>query len=105
MTRPKSPDLVFEDPPEKVRYDWEAIADSLRERPGEWAKVFDNDRASLATAIRLNGIKALPYSRTFEPGTFQVRTRNNTQETDTTPRLCSLYLHYTAEKKKGRAKS
>lgn len=91
-------DVAWEEPPpKKQRYDWDAIADQLRERPNKWAKIFDRDVTSLATAIRINGIKALRKDRGFE-----VRTANNTRET---PRTCTLYLRYNPEKDKANAPS
>jgi len=78
--------LSWEDPPLRTRYDWNAIAAELTKRPGEWAKVFENDRKSLAVAIRVSGISALLPANGFE-----VRTRNNTKDT---PPLCTMYLRY-----------
>lgn len=83
-------------PPRSKRYDWTAIADQLRARPGEWAKVFDNDRTSLATAIRIKGIAALHPDKGFE-----VRTTNNVRLRDERGkelRLCTLYLRYEPSK-------
>lgn len=90
MTKAKS-QITFEEPPDKVRYDWDAIATQLRAKPGEWAKVFENDRTSLATAIRIRGVQALHPDKGFE-----VRTRNNKKFP--TPRTCTLYLRYVPEK-------
>lgn len=68
------------------RYDWDQIARELRADPGEWHLVFRNDRASLATAIRIHGIRIL------DPDLgFQVTTRNNTRGE---PRLCDMYLRW-----------
>jgi hypothetical protein len=84
-------EVTWEDPPPtKKRYDWDSIARQLRERPGEWAKIFDNDRSSLATAIRIRGIKALLPDKGFE-----VRTANNVRGN---PRTCTMYLRYNPEK-------
>jgi hypothetical protein len=84
-------ELTWENPPPKRnKYDWAVIAEQLRDRPGEWAKIFDRDRSSLATAIRIKGIKALHPDKGFE-----VRTANNTRET---PRTCTMYLRYNPEK-------
>ena len=84
-------DVTWENPPPgRQRYDWAAIAEQLRERPLQWAKIFDQDRASLATAIRINGIQALLPEKGYE-----VRTANNTRET---PRTCTMYLRYNPEK-------
>jgi hypothetical protein len=100
MTQQDAPKSVVEweqpPPPRSKRYNWDAIAAQLRERPLEWAKVFDRDRTSLATAIRIDGIKALLPSKGFE-----VRTTNNvrlTQEDGKELRLCTLYLRYVPSK-------
>lgn len=92
--RPQS-QLTWEDPPPPRgrKYDWDKIAEELRKKPGEWAKVFDNDRTSLATAVRINGIKALRSDKGFE-----VRTSNNVRGN---PRTCTMYLRYVPEKDKG----
>lgn len=84
-------DVTWENPPPgRQRYDWNAIAEQLRERPGQWAKIFDRDRTSLATSIRIRGVHALLPEKGFE-----VRTANNTRDT---PRTCALYLRYNPEK-------
>lgn len=104
MTRRKvkSP-VTFEDPPPQRErpYDWDAIAAALREKPRQWAKVFDEDRASLATAIRIHGIKALDPDKGFE-----VRTANNykPQPGSDEVRTCSMYLRYVPEKDQERGK-
>jgi hypothetical protein len=85
--------VTWEDPPPpRKRYDWDSIAQQLRERPGEWAKIFDYDRTSLAVAIRTHGIKALDPDLGFE-----VRTANNVRGT---PRTCTMYLRFNPEKVK-----
>lgn len=78
--------MTWEDPPEKHPYDWVAISERLKKNPGRWLKIFDRDRHSLATAIRLEGIAALRPSDGFE-----VKTRNNVRGE---PRTCTLYLRY-----------
>lgn len=85
-------DLTWEQPPPKreERYDWTSIAKKLRRRPMKWAKIFEKDRSSLATAIRIKGIKALHPDKGFE-----VRTANNTREQ---PRTCAMWLRYNPEK-------
>lgn len=84
-------EVTWEDPPSgRQRYDWNAIAEQLRQRPGEWAKIFDRDRSSLATAIRIRGIHALLPEKGFE-----IKTANNTRAK---PRTCTLYLRYVPEK-------
>jgi hypothetical protein len=87
----KAPVSWEEPPSNESRYDWDAIATQLRQRPGEWAKIFEHDRTSLATAIRINGIKALPASE------FEVRTRNNKRGE---VRTCTMYLRYNPNKGK-----
>ena len=88
----KSAKVEFGQPPPKrtSRYDWEKIAEKLRANPGEWARIFENDLTSLATAIRIYGIKALRPDRGFE-----VRTSNNKRGT---PRTCDLWLRYNPER-------
>jgi len=86
-------EVTWEAPPPTrrgKRYDWNAIAAQLEQRPGEWAKVFDEDRTSLATAIRINGISALRPDKGFE-----VRTTNNKRGA---PRTCTMFLRYVPEK-------
>ena len=85
--------VTFEEPESKVAYDWAGIAEELRAAPGQWAKIFDHDRTSLATAIRIHGIKALDPDIGFE-----VRTRNNTRGE---VRMCTLYLRYNPTKERG----
>lgn len=78
-------------PPQRSRrYDWDKIAAKLRKRPGEWAKVFDDDKASIATAIRAGAIRVLTPSKGFE-----VRTANNVREPE---RRCSMWVRYNPEK-------
>lgn len=87
--------VKFGDPPPSAQgnhlYDWSAIADQLRARPEEWALVFTDDRNSLVTAIRLDGIAALRKSKGF-----QVRTRNN-KRPEGLPRTCDLWMRYVPE--------
>ena len=75
---------------ERVRYDWTKIAAQLRRRPGEWAKIFEDDRTSVVNAIRQGAVKSLHPDSGFE-----VRTRNNVRRP---VRKCSLYLRYVPEK-------
>lgn len=90
----KSHPVTWEEPPPhpRMRYDWTAIAKELRKHPNQWAKIFDDDRTSLATAIRIHGIKVLDPDLGFE-----VRTTNNVRGT---PRMCSLYLRYVPNEEK-----
>lgn len=96
-TKSESP-LTWENPPARreQRYDWESIAKELKKKPNKWAKIFDNDRASLATTIRIQGLKALPFIKDGETGGFQVRTTNNKRGE---PRTCTMFLRYVPEKK------
>lgn len=60
--------------------------------------MFDRDRTSLATAIRIKGISALHPDKGFE-----VRTSNNTRvrnDDDKELRLCTLHLRFNPEKVK-----
>jgi|SRR6478752_2268637 len=94
----KITEVSWESPPhslaeERVRYDWNKIAAKLKRRPGEWAKVFENDRTSVVNAIRQGGVVALHPDLGFE-----VRTRNNVRAP---VRKCDLYLRYVPEKDRG----
>lgn len=84
-------------PPAHVKYDWKLIAEQLRERPGEWAKVFEKDRVSLVNALRQSKMKALLPSEGFE-----VLTRNNVRGAGS-ERTCTLYMRWVPPKK-GRRK-
>lgn len=86
MPKTKTSTVVWEEPPPNTAYDWEAIAEDLRARPGQWAKVFEGDRTSYVVAIRSGSIRALRP----EDG-FEVKTRDNTREP---VRTCTLYLRY-----------
>lgn len=78
-------------PPTRTkRYDWDGIAGKLRRKPGEWALIYEGDRATYATAIRNDDIKALRKGAGFE-----MRTAKNTRDE---PRTCDLYLRYVPEK-------
>lgn len=81
-------DVVFEDPPTPVhgRYNWSEIAAKVRRKPGKWAKVFEDDRVSLATSIRGGSVVALLPTKGFV-----VRTVNNKPGP---PRTCTMYLKY-----------
>ena len=86
-------DLHWEEPPKKNsrgKYDWPVIAEKLEKRPNEWALIFEDDLTSLATGIRIKGVRALHPDKGFE-----VRTANNVREPQ---RRCSLYLRYVPEK-------
>lgn len=73
------------------RYDWEAIGKRLRRKPGEWGRIFEQDKASIATAIRAGNVAPMRPSKGFE-----VRTSNN--DHSASPRTCSLWLRYVPEK-------
>lgn len=74
------------------KYDWSAIADDLRADPNQWHLIFEQDRSSVAHAVRQGSIAAVRPSDGFE-----VTTRNNTRGS---PRLCDLYLMYVPPKRK-----
>jgi hypothetical protein len=75
-------------------YDWEAIARKCRRQPGRWRKVFEQDRFSLAVAIRQGSIAALRPESGFE-----VRTANTTSwRTGDGPRMCSMWVRYNPDK-------
>lgn len=93
-TRKAGPKVKFGDPPQPRQpapYNWSDIAAQLRRRPGEWALIFENDKTSYVTSIRLNGISALRRDKGFE-----VRTENNKRQPP--PRTCDLWLRYNPDK-------
>lgn len=73
-------------PPDRERYDWDAIALQLRQHPGEWALVFEHGKTSIANALRQGSITAIDPSNGFE-----IRTANNTRAPD---RTCTLWLRW-----------
>lgn len=91
MTDKKS-EVTWESPPPigQGRYDWAVIAAKLRTQPGEWAKVFDEDKTSIVNAIRQGKIKALQP----DDG-FQIRTANNVRNP---VRTCTLYLRFNPDR-------
>lgn len=84
--------LKFEDPPPRTRnrFDWEKVANELRQHPGEWALIAKNFPASLVSSA-YNGIKSFPMDE------FELSTSDNTR---TTPRTCTLHARYVGKKKK-----
>lgn len=76
-------------PDNRRSYDWPSIAAMLRANPGKWRLVLENERASLARAIRQGGIASLRPS-----DGFRVTTRNNTRDK---PRKCDIYMAYEPE--------
>lgn len=78
--------IVREDPPERTRYDWAAIAAQLRMEPGQWYKVFEDGPASTANAVRQGSIAAVKP----EDG-YETMTRNNTRAPR---RTCTLYMRW-----------
>lgn len=95
MSETPSSDVVFEDPPKprkrNGRYDWVTIGAKLRKKPGEWAKIADRDRASIAMAIKQSSIS------TFLPAHgYEVKTANN-EKPPGKPQTCSLYVRYVPE--------
>ena len=83
--------VSFEEPPPRRdhRYDWRAIAKQLEKNPGDWAKVFEKDVASLATAIRIGSIRSMR-----KDAGIQIRTTNNVRDP---VRTCTLYARYVPE--------
>lgn len=62
-----APKLVFKDPPpEKRDYQWEAVAEQLRERPGEWALVHRDLPASVPWAVNAGRISHVHPDRGFQ---------------------------------------
>jgi hypothetical protein len=83
--------VIWETPPERpYRYPWEQIAEQLRARPMEWAKIFEQDRTSVVVAIRQGSITWVHPDLGFD-----VRTARNTRQGT---RRCDLYLRYNPER-------
>lgn len=79
--------VTWEEPAEpEMRYDWAAIAEEVKSKPREWAKIFDNDKTSIVNAIRQGAIRPLSPDLGFE-----VRTRNNVRFPE---RKCTLFMRY-----------
>ena len=74
----------------KVRYDWERIADSLREYPGEWLRIFTDGRTSTKNAVVQGAIRAVRPALGFE-----VRTTDNTRGS---PRTCTMWMRWNPDK-------
>lgn len=64
--------IAWEDPPpmERPKRDWAGIADSLRERPGEWARIAEygarGPAAMMATRVSRSFYMPLRPAGTFE---------------------------------------
>lgn len=118
MTRrsPRAPDpgpsvdVDFDSPPlkEGPRYDWSAIADRLRAeartRPGEWGKIFTQDRATYYSALMQGSMSAIGRATTerspVKDGSlgFEVRAENTLRGGPGEPRLCDLWMRYNPAK-------
>jgi hypothetical protein len=89
--------LGFGEPPTEKqggKYDWDAIADRLRRKPGVWLCVFKQDRSTYASTIWQGNLRAIRRDLGFE-----IRTANNTRpKPGEGPRLCDLWLRYVPEK-------
>lgn len=102
MPPTKTSKIVKAEPPalREQPYDWAAIAAKLQASPGEWFRIFENDKTGYAVSIRNGHTKDLRPSDGFE-----VRTSNNKREqratatTPATPRTCDLFMRYVAPKK------
>lgn len=90
MARQPRGGVAWETPPPRpspeYRPDWQATAQTLRANPGHWLKVFEGERASLATAVALDHIACLRKA-----DGFSMRTTKNTRDY---PRTCTLYLRW-----------
>ena len=84
-----SEEIKWESPPSRGSYNWDEIAEKLRENPGEWALIFKNDRRSIAVALAQGSVKAMVEG-------FEFMTRNNRFEDrdGARRRVCDLYIRY-----------
>lgn len=71
-------------PANRGPYDWNAIAQRLRQKPGEWLLIFEDGPRGTANSVRQGHVLVFR-----EPG-YEVTTRNNNPETGT----CSLYVRW-----------
>lgn len=79
--------VSWEEPPVyKLSYAWDTIAAQLRLHPMEWAKVFSDDRTSVANAIRQGSVAAVHPDLGFE-----IQTTNNVRGPI---RTCDMYMRY-----------
>jgi len=86
--------MEWQAPPPRHRYDWPMIQAMLRQRPGEWLKVFDEGPTSIAVAIRQQSITTLGPMHAPGVSGVEVRTRNNTKDA---PRMCTLFVRWVEE--------
>jgi hypothetical protein len=82
--------VEWRQPPVVGKYDWAKIADQLRKRPMEWARVFEQDRAAISNAVKQGSVTVVHPDLGFE-----FRTAKNHREP---PRLCDLYMRYNPDK-------
>lgn len=88
MSNPDLGSMVWASPPpaDRGKYDWSAIAQHLREHPGEWLRVFEDGPTSTANTVRQGDVSVL-----LPRDGFEVTTRNNTRYPR---RRCTLYLRW-----------
>lgn len=100
-TRTKSPVLKFGEPPPTRRdYQWEAVAEGLRKRPGEWAVVHQDLPSSVVWAVNAGRVSPVHPSKGF-----RTRTEGNTQP-ESGPRMCAtLWMVYDAALDQSKSKS
>lgn len=78
---------VFRDPPPKDGAKWIPVVEALKQRPGKWALILEQERVAIPNAIRNQSIKALRKDAGFE-----IRTSNESSESGS--RLADVYLRY-----------
>lgn len=69
------------------KYNWEEIAARCKAQPGEWLLVYEQDRRSIAVAVRQQSVTTMAADKGFES-----TTRNN--KGDAEPPLCDLWVRY-----------
>lgn len=82
--------VEWTDPPGRTRYDWDIIAEQLENKPMVWGLVFQEDRTSVANAVRQGAV-----ARVKPIYGFETRTANNVPGP---PRTCSFWLRYNPER-------
>lgn len=91
--RNADPGRGFGEPPPTShgKYDWAVVEAECRAKPNEWYHVFEQDRRTIATAVRQGSVRRLSAERGFE-----VLTRNN--KTNVEPQVCDLWIRYVPSK-------
>lgn len=91
-TKSKKPaaGVAWEPPPRADKPDWSAVAQTLRDNPMRWLKVFVHGRESWANTIMRGHVRVLHPDLGFE-----AKTSENAR---TSPRTCTLHMRWNPDK-------